>query len=653
MRYPRLLLLACLLFTLPAFGQALQTADCLGCHNDATLTKDVNGKQVSVFVDETKYQGSVHSVFECADCHGDIKEYPHEPAPKPVDCSMCHSEQVAAYEGGVHRKAREAGNGRAASCGDCHGNIHEVVPEDDPKSPMYHTNLPATCERCHAVKFTMASSGINTQPAISYEESVHGRAVKEGSMKAAVCTDCHGSHEIRPANDSRSSIFKFSVPDTCGKCHPTIAKDFKDSIHGQALRRGNWQSPVCTDCHGIHAIKAPIDPTSSVTAQTVARTTCAQCHGGVRLSEEFGVAGKRVSSYMDSYHGMASNLGSKVVANCASCHGVHNIYPSTDARSTISKGNLANTCGKCHPGADVNFTKGRIHLEETTPNLKGGMPSQADMSGVVIGWVRLAYLWLIFGTIGGMLFHNLIIWWKKAQAKRKATDRVIERLTLNQRIQHFFLLTSFIALVLTGFALKYPDSILGMILGSSESVRRIGHRIAAVVMLLTGVYHAFYLAATAEGRRAFIDMLPKVKDLWDVIGNMRYYLGLGKVKPELERFSYIEKAEYWALIWGTIVMGVTGLMAWFSVEISQFVPRWWIEVAIAIHFYEAILATLAIIVWHFYSVIFDPDAYPINWAWFDGRVSPEHMQHEHALAYREWLKSQSGETEWKEPSEKT
>ena len=99
-------------------------------------------------------------------------------------------------------------------------------------------------------------------------------------------------------------------------------------------------------------------------------------------------------------------------------------------------------------------------------------------------------------------------------------------------------------------------------------------------------------------------------------------------------------------------MGATGLMAWFNVEVSQFVPRWWIDVALAIHFYEAILATLAIIVWHFYSVLFDPDTYPINWAWFDGKVSPEHMQHEHALAYREWLKSQGDEPEWKGTSEK-
>lgn len=462
-------------------------------------------------------------------------------------------------------------------------------------------------------------------------------------MKAAVCTDCHGSHEIRPANDSRSSIFKFAVPDTCGKCHPAISAEFKKSIHGQALRRGNWQSPVCTDCHGIHLIKAPIDPTSSVTAQNIAKTTCAQCHGGVKLSQEFGVAGKRVSSYMDSYHGMASKLGSKVVANCASCHGIHNILPSSDPNSTINKRNLAHTCGKCHPGADVNFTKGRVHLD---------VPAQADMSGIVIRWVRWFYLWIIFGTIGFMLFHNLIIWWKKAQAKRKAADRVIERLTLNQRIQHFLLLTSFMTLVVTGFALKYPDSILALILGSNESVRRIGHRVAAVVMLAAGLYHACYLVGTREGRSALRDMLPKPKDIRDLIGNLRYYLGIGNVKPELERFSYIEKAEYWALIWGTIVMGVTGLMAWFSVEVSQFVPRWWIDVALAIHFYEAILATLAIIVWHFYFVLFDPDTYPINWAWFDGRVSPEHMQHEHALAYREWLKAQNEPDERQKSTER-
>src|ERR1035438_2594875 len=102
-------------------------------------------------------------------------------------------------------------------------------------------------------KFLMESRGQSAQPFISYQESVHGRAIEKGSQKAAVCTDCHGSHEILPANEAKSPIYKSNVPATCGKCHTEIASTFMQSIHGQAIARGNQLAPVCTDCHGIHS----------------------------------------------------------------------------------------------------------------------------------------------------------------------------------------------------------------------------------------------------------------------------------------------------------------------------------------------------------------------------------------------------------------
>lgn len=85
-------------------------------------------------------------------------------------------------------------------------------------------------------------------------------------------------------------------------------------------------------------------------------------------------------------------------------------------------------------------------------------------------------------------------------------------------------------------------------------------------------------------------------------------------------------------------MGVTGVMLWFEVEVMHFLPRWWLDIALTIHFYEAVLATLAILVWHFYQVFFDPDVYPMNWAWFDGRITEEQMQDEHGEAYDAWKK---------------
>ena len=598
----------------------MSNQDCLACHSDSSLTKDENGKQVSLYVDDAKFKASIHSAFSCTDCHTDIKAFPHEPTPAKPVCATCHADQQTAYDHGVHAKAAAAGNTNVAKCQDCHGSVHELLPWSDPKSKVARANIPRTCGACHGQKFVMASSGVSSAPFTSYQESVHGKAVAAGSGTAAVCTDCHGTHEILGAGDPKSPIAKLNVPETCAKCHDSVKQEFVQSIHGQALARGNWAAPVCTDCHGIHSIKAPSDPKSAVASGNVGNT-CAACHASVKLSAEFGVPGGRVSSYLSSYHGMASRVGSSTVANCASCHGVHNILPSSDPRSTINHANLAKTCGQCHPGANEKFISFKVHSDGVT---------KADVGSKVIAYISKFYIWMIIAVIGGMVLHNLIVFRKKLILHRIGQPRILFRMTWEQRIQHLLLLISFLTLVLTGFALRYPSSWLAMIL-VNESVRRIVHRTAGVVMILVGLYHIWYLITNPDGRRLLQDMLPDWKDVTDVRDAFRYYLGNSEQRPLFRRFTYAEKAEYWALVWGIFVMAGTGLMAWFKVGVGDRVPGWWVDVALTIHWYEAILATLAIVVWHLYGVIFDPDAYPMNWSWYDGKMSIEHYEHEHPL----------------------
>jgi cytochrome b subunit of formate dehydrogenase/ribosomal protein S27AE len=601
----------------------LKNEDCLACHGDATLTEDVNGKPHSLFVDSNKLKHSIHgSTFSCVDCHTDVKSLAHETPPKKVSCADCHADAQQAYAHSMHARLTKAGT-PAATCQDCHGGVHQIVVGDDPKSPVAHANIPATCGKCHSQKFLMESNGQSAQPFTSYQESVHGRAIEKGSTKAAVCTDCHGSHEILAANQQNSPISKFNVPATCGKCHSAIQQTFMASIHGQGIARGNNLAPVCTDCHGIHSIKRHSDPNASVSGQNVSRDTCARCHEGVRLSQEFGLPGQRVSSYMDSYHGLATEGGSVVAANCSSCHGVHDILPSSDPRSTISHANLQATCGKCHKGVTQKFIQTRVHLED------GVHPK--DVGSIAVRWVRILYLILIFAVIGGMFLHNAILWRSKTVARRKMQNPMMTRMTVNQRWQHLTLLTSFIVLVITGFALKFPDSWFAEILAMSEHLRSVVHRVAGVVLIGAGVYHIFYLIAAREGRRLLRDIAPGPKDAFDAIGTMLYYTGLSKQKPAFGRFNYAEKAEYWALVWGTALMGLTGIMLWAKVWVGDLFARWWVDVATTVHYYEAILATLAIVVWHFYQVFFDPDVYPMNWAWWDGKMPVEHYKHEHPL----------------------
>jgi len=650
--------------------------ECLACHGEAGM-KSASGR--SLHVDAAKFKNSMHAALGCTDCHIGVKEYPHPDAkrlpkcgtchedpvsqlPKsvhsilgtgaaacaschgqahevqaaekllPQQCATCHEDAVHGYQLGVHAVARKDGDGQAPTCTACHGGPHQILAASDPDSPVSHIHIPNTCARCHAQKFVMERAGFSTQPYYSYEESVHGKAVAAGSTKAAVCTDCHGVHEIRPASDDKSSIFKFNVPGTCGKCHTAVEQEFMQSIHGQAVSRGISQAPVCTDCHGIHTIKSHLDPNSPVTAHNVAQATCARCHEGVRLSQELGVEGRRSTTYLASYHGLAARGGSQVVANCASCHGTHSIFPSTDPRSTIYPANLARTCGQCHPGVTEKFASAKVHVDA---------PLSADIGSKAVRWIRSFYLSMIFAVIGGMLAHNFIIWRAKLLARRKTEQDFVERMPFRFRWQHAALLTSFIVLVLTGFALKFPDSWFASMLSLGEAKRHLLHRTAAVVLIGVSLYHMFDILLAREGRRLLRDLFPTLDDVRGASQNLAYYLGLTTNKPEFPRFNYAEKAEYWALVWGMIVMAVTGVMLWAKVSVGNHLPRWWLDIATAIHFYEAVLATLAIVVWHFYQVFLDPDVYPMNWAWWDGKMTVHHYREEHGLDRAALMKASS------------
>ena len=500
--------------------------------------------------------------LDCAGCHGPGKAIPN------LGGELFHKDTHSALDTSIHAKLPPNGK-PIASCKDCHtvnGDLTTALPAENPKSTVNRAVSSSTCGKCHSDKNVMQGTGISDRPIMAYRESVHAKAIARGDvLQAAVLTDCHSAHNIQPASDPRSTIAKTNIAVTCGRCHGTESRQFVESVHGEAVTRGVSRSPSCTDCHGIHDIQRPVDPTKANPSAAVATDSCAKCHEGVALTKEFGVASGRVDSYKDSYHGMASDMGSKVVANCASCHGVHNILPSSDPRSMISADNLSQTCSQCHIGAGSNFVNGRIPLTST---LASEDPSNdLGLFGTTI--VRWIYLPLIFLVIGGMVLHNALIWRKKVSAKRRE-ERCIVRLSLNQRVQHWFLLTSFIALVFSGFALQYPDSWLGWIMGNSEPIRRIVHRFAAVVMLVMGTCRILYLALTKEGRLWVIDMLPRFKDVKDLLGNLSYYVGLTKDKPKIARFGYAEKAEYWAVVWGTVIMGLTGLMLWFKIDVFSF-----------------------------------------------------------------------------------
>jgi formate dehydrogenase gamma subunit len=526
----------------------------------------------------------------CLDCHSDKTLTKTNGSGKEVSLFV----DVAKLAASIHK---------TNTCASCHSDLTPKHPDDNLAAQTVN------CAKCHSVQSE------------SYGASVHGIAAAKGRKDSATCSDCHDGHTVLPPSSPESPLHYSKLAQTCGGCHDQAAQDIAQSVHGKALAAGKRDAPTCTDCHSEHKIMA-LKGSSSL---QIAAAVCSNCHASERMNTKYNLPPDRVKTFFESYHGLAAQYGSTLAANCASCHGVHKILPSSDPNSTIHKDHLVATCGKCHPGATDNFAQSKVHINTATA--KAGVA----LSDKINWWVRKIYLGMIVGVIGGMLVHNGLIFVKKVRARFRLADLTVLRMSLGQRWQHAVLAFSFIVLAVTGFALKFPDSWVAKLLGSNEVFRRWTHRIAGVVLLLVGAYHIVYLLTTTEGRRLVRDLFPAKKDFQDVTGNARYLAGLSAAKPKFSRFGYAEKMEYWAVVWGTIIMGVSGIMVWFKMDVTRFLPRWAVDVALTIHYYEAILACLAIIVWHFYHVIFDPDVYPLNRACWNGKVSKHWQEEEHPL----------------------
>jgi len=295
----------------------------------------------------------------------------------------------------------------------------------------------------------------------------------------------------------------------------------------------------------------------------------------------------------------------------------------------IHKDNLMATCGKCHPGASENFAQFPVHF---TPSLEPG----GAVGDLIASYVRVFYIILIALVVVFMYVHGGLDFIKKWLASRKrAGVKYYLRLTVNERIQHALLAVGFILLVITGFALKFPDAWwVGIFFREPASpMRGLLHRIAGVATVLVGIYHFFYMVFARRGRDQLKALIPRPQDAKDMLNLMKYDLGLAKEPPKFGRYSYIEKIEYFGAIWGTAVMTVTGFVLWYDEFFSLLLPSWGINVSRMIHYYEAILASMTILVWHLYSVMFDPDVYPMNWSKIMGYIPEDQMKHHHTL---EW-----------------
>ena len=611
--WPMYLSAAIAFLALTAAGSAADYSDtdCTDCHTDTGgMPAEIGPADLA---------GSTHADLSCVDCHIGIDRLPHvTPLPR-ADCVSCHDEEAETYR--QHGRAKVGESVFVPTCVDCHGS-HAIRPIADPESRVHPANLPLTCGHCHEDQNLIEQLNIKFKHPIElYKEGVHGKATAGGKDTAATCNDCHSTggtaHRILPPGDHESTINFFNIPKTCGRCHGTIEREFWEGIHGQLVERGEVDAPTCTHCHGEHGILATDDPRSPVNPARVAEATCSPCHESAALNEKYDLPSGRLQSFVDSYHGLKSRAGDRTVANCASCHEAHMILPADDPRSSVAATNLAHTCGECHPGISPEVARTQIH---------------ATATGHRAGWphiVQIIYIWLIIMVIGSMVVHWLIDLVRQFQNVLREPQ--VRRMSADAVVQHTVLMISFTLLVVTGFSLRFYDAWWSRWLfgwDGGAGVRGAVHRGSGVVMLLGSLWHLVYLA-TPPGRKYLRDIALTMNDARQFVQMMRFNLGWTSEHPHFGRFSYVEKAEYWALVWGTVVMGITGLSLWFENSCVDLFPKGLLDVFLVIHYYEAWLAFLAIVVWHMYAVVFNPQVYPGNPSWLTGNMPRRMFEAEH------------------------
>lgn len=611
-----------------------ETLNCGSCHEvHATHKPHLSPRVAQACVnchqkEQESFKGSVHEQLlasgnmHCLSCHSTHKD---EVAAQQYDagCGSCHQDVEAIYRGSVHRFGRLRGDDGAATCASCHHG-HHVLPAGDPASPTNRVNIPGTCGKCHTGQSIVTNEFVRLPITLpNYLKSVHGMGLREGDL-TATCTDCHGTHALQTAQDPNSQINRFHIAETCGKCHDEIARQYENSIHGKAVQVGIADSPTCVDCHDEHLIKDVKDPTARQSPEHIARELCGDCHNRPDMVSKYGITAGVVSSYLDSYHGWAISRGGTLVATCVDCHTTHEIRAPQDPKSSVFVDNVTATCSRCHGNANETFARSYTHASALA--VRGPH-----------GWAKLIYIVLIVVVLGGMALHNLVVarFELIRHRVRRRREAYVVRWQRAERFQHLVLLSSFFGLAITGFALRMHDAwwvkVIG--LGGDEALRADLHRGLAVILTGAAVFHTFWVLFTRRGRYAIREMAPGAHDFVHFYRNMVFHLGFSAERPRFRRFDYTQKAEYWAVVWGTMVMALTGLVLWFPVLVTNWTPAWVVRVAEVVHYYEAILAVSAIFIWHFFYVIFMPSEYPVSTVWLDGRMPAHDWKEFHAAEH--------------------
>jgi cytochrome b subunit of formate dehydrogenase len=625
-----------------------QTADrgadqrCLNCHGQehiATISQEERKTMVVVpdsgmperknpadlFVDQGLLAQGFHSRVACVDCHPGAESLPHSALLSGPYCESCHQKEVKEVSGSRHAEVIRTVEPRPPRCWDCHGG-HEirvwrlVSPQEKIRA----------CASCHQ-KYSGRMAGLPNGGVLvrSYQDSVHGRSKPGTEEVGATCEDCHGNHEILPVKDPRSTVNRLNIPETCGRCHAKIRKEFESTVHAEIARQNDpaVRAALCSDCHTAHAI-TNID-TPAFMLDIVSE--CGTCHKDL------------YRTYRETYHGQVQQLGSMRVAKCSDCHGIHNIRRPTDFQSLLSVSNRAATCSRCHQeikrlsaSARANFIAYHPHADFRDRNRQSG----------------LFWIWRLTLIFGAALFAvwvlHFLAWVRrnsrdKSEFSNRGSDHAILRFKALDRRIHLLITACVLGLAFTGLPLKFSGQswirALMALFGGPDTVIFL-HRLLAVVLIGIAIFHVLsvWIQKGKQGlplRKRILGpdgLVPRLDDLRQFWSMLRWTVGRGP-RPALDRWSYAEKFDYWALAATVGALACSGLFLWFPTFFARFFSGYWLNVAMVVHSDAGLMAIGFALAIHILNSSLRRAGFPINDVMFTGQLPEKEFQEERSAQY--------------------
>jgi len=567
---------------------AIPSAVCLGCHGiPGFSTTGTDGKPRSLFVDSRKFLGSVHGTRACVECHTNIAAVPHQPVPIRVSCVSCHERlwaeaerngttaqhhtlgfvvsMIGKFMKSVHAQPSMEDQSRTnATCYNCH-QPHYVYPPGTAIWQEWRMNLPRTCGACHTSEFR------------DYATSVHGREVLiKHNPKAAICADCHTSHDI--ANPVLTST-KLVITQNCGSCHKEQLATYLATYHGQVSNLGYGYTAKCFDCHGSHKIQRVGDPRSTVyPANRLA--TCRQCHANASAGFiTFEPHGNAHDFKRYPLLWLAAKFMSLLLIGVFAFFWTHSalwFYRSYKERKAL--------------GERIEFYVYRAP-DETQPYFQRFAPI----------W-RIAHLLVLLATMTLVLTGMTVLYSDSAWAP------VVVRLFGGPQVM---------AIVHRVCATIFISVFLGHVTFMWIKLRRRGR--------------SFRWFGPDS-------LVVRWQDFYDIFAMFKWFFGLGP-RPVFDRWTYWEKFDYWAVFWGVTIIGGSGALLWSKAFFMHFLPGWILNVALIVHGDEALLAAVFLFTVHFFNNHFRPDKFPLDTVMFTGAISREEFMREHRVEYDRLLAS--------------